>query len=130
MDGLEPANDEELLADVRDRASVDLRLRIDGALAYEALASHLEVAFNALRWRSTHLGLSPLTPAIAAERDALREATAALPDSYAEAADALAALDIQLPLDLNLGHFSDPASPGDLAALQLAPHPHVPGAKH
>lgn len=129
IDGLDAETDDELLAEVRGEASADLGVRIDAALAYEALTSHLEVAFNALRWRSTHLGLSPLTPAVAAELDALREAAAVLPDRYAAAADALAALDLELPLERTLGTLADPDSAGDLAEMLLARHQAVQADK-
>lgn len=122
IDGLEPGGDDDLLRAVRDAASGELRMRIDAALAYEELTSHLAVAFNALCWRSTHLGLSPLTPSVAAELDALSEAARLLPDLYSAAADALAAFDLQVDLEVRLGVFADRCSAPELADRLLTHH--------
>jgi hypothetical protein len=126
---LEEMSEHELLSSVRVAASVDLGERIDAVLTYEALSAELDFAFQSLLWRSTHLNSSPLTVAEAAKLDAVREAAKSLPALFARAVDALAALDLHLPLEHQQGVFADAMSPSDLAAVLFERHHQVQAGK-
>ena len=126
---LEEGSDNELLPKVRDKASIDLRLPIDAALAYEAFTSHLEVAFRALLRRSTQLNSSPLTPAMAEELTSVREAAKVLPSLFTAAVDAVAPLGLHLDLERRLGAFAEPMTPTGLADALLLHHNQIQGDK-
>lgn len=122
-------SDEELLHQARDMASVELRLPIDAALAYEEFTSHLDVAFRALLRRSTQLNSSPLTPASAGELTAVADAARELPSLYVASFDRLAPLGLNLDLERRLGMFAEPMNASELAEALLAHHDNVQAAK-
>jgi len=125
----ELAPEDEVLSHVRGQASPELRIRIDAALTYERLASHLEVAFQALLWRSSQLGSSPLTPAAAAGLDAVVEASREIPDRYEAAFDALSLLELAIPLEEKLGPLAERMKPAQLADALIQHHNRIQAGK-
>lgn len=126
---LELAPEVEVLTRVQAEASPELSIRIRAALAYERLTSHLDVAFQALLWRSSQLGSSPLTPVMAAELDSVVESSGEIPDRYEEAFDALSALDLAVSLEMQLGVFAERMAPAQLAEVLLQHHNRIQAGK-
>ena len=118
-----------LLATVRPRASENLGLYLDAIAAYERLSTLLDVAFRQMRYLSTAMGSTPLTPVAVKDDATLARCAADMPAAYVASSDSVARLPEEVNIEELLGAFADQHGPGELVGLIAAHHEGVQDAK-
>jgi hypothetical protein len=122
LPGVEFSSEVEALLAMRRYATADLRSRIDAVVAYERFAYLLDSAFRELCRMSTLQGSQPVTAADAPGNEVLVAVAGGLPDAYDRAVDAMAVLDLALPLEQQLGHLGERTDAAELVNTLMSHH--------
>jgi hypothetical protein len=122
LQSVDLASEPEALRAILPRASSDLATRIDAALAYERFAYLLDTGFRELGRMSTTLGSQPITPLNATGNEVLVAVARQIPDAYSRAVDAMADLDLALPLEQGLGRFGEQSGAAELVTTLMDHH--------
>jgi hypothetical protein len=127
----EDAADSDYLEIVEREASGDLRVRLLGIRAYEALSAGLMTAFNGIRFLSTSQGSRPVSEKHGAQMTSFRRACSRLPQLRAEAVEALSRIDQRHEVSLRalLSTFFDPLGPEEFFDLLVRHHENVQSKK-
>lgn len=123
------AGEAEMLSIIRPRASASLRSIIDAVIAYERLAISLDALFRTLIVASYAAGARPVTGKDVRRDTRVTTCARELPSLFADAAEAIRPLGLEVELESKLGAFSSPLGPEALAELALTHHEEVQAAK-
>jgi hypothetical protein len=122
VDGMEFETEHQALRAIRSRASAELVARIDGVLLFERFAYLLDAVFRELCRVSTLQGSRPVQPNDTSGNEVIDGAATQLADAFARAAEALAPLDLAVPLEDQLGQFGERMTPAELTVAVMTHH--------
>src|SRR5208282_5716032 len=115
--------------DIRPRCSTALGRIVDAVIAYELFAALADAAFRTLCAVSSGMGTQPLTPEHVHGHEIIERCARELPDSFRLAAERIQAIGLDDSMEVRLGEFAIPRSPGELVEVVMAHHKAVQAAK-